>query len=173
MLLSMTLVTGCSDTAGAPIVPDASRIFTASSPADSGDVVDLEALGEGTGDKFSDLYRDLASPASGSAKCQNKNCHGDPNHISGLHMGATQESMYAAITTFKVPDGDFSPREVVAPQADGSDATSKSALLQILGHAADGLQDMPKLLADHSNRTLSDAQLARVGRWLKRGAPND
>ena len=166
-LTAVAAMAGCSDSAGAPVVPDASRIYVLASDA----AVDLETLGERSGDKFSDLYRDLVNVDTGSAKCQTPSCHGAAPGQLGLIMGSTKDAMYAALTTYIPPD--FGPNVLVAPQPGGGDASAKSSLLLVVGNGGTPPQYMPKLLTDHSNRKLSDAQLARVASWLKRGAPND
>jgi hypothetical protein len=124
-----------------------------------------ETRDAGTGDKWSDLYRDLFA-ANGAGGCAAATCHGSEDgagvKASGFRCGSTKEACLKDILDYRLVTREFDPAE-----------PDSSQIMQVLRHCDESRETVGFMPKQPASYYFSKASIARIRSWIAKGAPDD
>ncbi len=141
--------------------------FDAAPPPAPGPAAAAECTIEsGSGEKWSDLYRDIFGPTSRPGSCSFASfCHGDPDHSGAKSSNFICSDQVKCRETL-VANGWITD----ADKADPSKSAFLAGLLRLKNPDGSFRGFMPEQPGDCF---FSDASVARVSAWIANGFPND
>lgn len=155
--LPLVALCSCSPAPELASAPDADRIYAADCPKPP------ETSGP---DTYDAIYNELLGPKS-AAQCQNPACHGGSSEQGGLKMKNTKDEAYQGMRDY----GLLFPNPDAGMVTEDPPPSVAGLVRVVIPLASTGKPKMPRELC--GNRFLSAAEIERIKRWGKAGAPNN